>query len=190
IGTSRKRFIGEVLGGAPAAERLEGTEASSVLAVAAGADIVRVHDVANVARAVRVADAIVRRPNGPLSEPGGQVAIRGIRAQGRHGVGDDERARPQPFEVDVTLRADVFQAAASDQLDDTVDYAALQVVVTTRVQDESFHLIETLAGSIGRAILDRWPIVAEVEVAIRKPRAPLPGPASGVEVRLRIRRER
>ncbi len=61
VGPSRKSFIGHVLG-APVAERLAGTIAASVLAVAAGADVVRVHDVDALVRAIRVADAIVRRP--------------------------------------------------------------------------------------------------------------------------------
>ncbi|HEX2194403.1 MAG TPA: dihydropteroate synthase [Candidatus Limnocylindria bacterium] len=60
VGTSRKRFIGELLGGAEPGERLEGTIASVVLAIGQGADIVRVHDVAPVVKAVRVADGIVR----------------------------------------------------------------------------------------------------------------------------------
>jgi dihydropteroate synthase len=60
VGTSRKRFIGALLGGAPPEERAEGTAATVALAIAAGADIVRVHDVAHVARTIRVADAIVR----------------------------------------------------------------------------------------------------------------------------------
>lgn len=59
LGTSRKSTIGFVLG-APVEERREGTAASVALAVAAGADIVRVHDVAEMARVVKVADAIVR----------------------------------------------------------------------------------------------------------------------------------
>ncbi len=46
IGPSRKGFTGHALGGAPAGERLEGTLACVALAVAAGADMVRVHDVA------------------------------------------------------------------------------------------------------------------------------------------------
>ncbi|MEX1278057.1 MAG: dihydroneopterin aldolase, partial [Chloroflexota bacterium] len=197
IGTSRKRFIGEILGGAPAGDRLEGTAASVVLAIASGADVVRVHDVAPIARAVRVADAIVRRLDPALAGDSplgaatpGRVSIRAIQAQGRHGVGDDERHRPQPFEVDVAVGADLSAAAAGDRLEDTVDYAALQTLVTTRVRDDSFHLIESLAASIGRAILDRWPLVTEVEVAVRKPKAPLPGPAGGVEVRLRLHRGR
>lgn len=60
VGTSRKRVLGELLGGAPPDQRLEGTAASVALAIAAGADMVRVHDVATIARTVRVADGIVR----------------------------------------------------------------------------------------------------------------------------------
>ncbi|MEX0709650.1 MAG: dihydropteroate synthase [Chloroflexota bacterium] len=60
VGTSRKRVIGELLGGAPPDERLEGTAASVALAIAGGADIVRVHDVAPIMNTVRVADGIVR----------------------------------------------------------------------------------------------------------------------------------
>ncbi len=60
VGTSRKRVIGELLGGAPPDERLEGTAASVALAIAAGADIVRVHDVEAIMKTVRVADGIVR----------------------------------------------------------------------------------------------------------------------------------
>ena len=60
IGPSRKRFIGDILG-KPVQERLNGTIAASVAAIACGADFVRVHDVAPVAEAVCVSDAILRR---------------------------------------------------------------------------------------------------------------------------------
>ena len=59
LGTSRKSTIGKVLD-LPADQRLEGTLATTALAVAAGADIVRVHDVAANVRAARMADAVVR----------------------------------------------------------------------------------------------------------------------------------
>jgi dihydropteroate synthase len=61
VGTSRKRFLGELLGGAGPEDRLEGTAATVALAIASGADVVRVHDVAPIVRTVRVADAVVRR---------------------------------------------------------------------------------------------------------------------------------
>ncbi len=61
IGTSRKRFIGELLGGAAPDDRREGTAATVALAIGAGVDIVRVHDVGFIARTRDVADAVVRR---------------------------------------------------------------------------------------------------------------------------------
>jgi dihydropteroate synthase len=60
LGTSRKSTIGRVLGGVPSEERLEGTLATTALGIAAGADIVRVHDVRANKRAALVADAICR----------------------------------------------------------------------------------------------------------------------------------
>jgi dihydropteroate synthase len=60
VGPSRKRFIGTILD-LPVDQRLEGTAAAVALAIANGADIVRVHDVAQMVRVARVADAIARR---------------------------------------------------------------------------------------------------------------------------------
>jgi len=59
LGTSRKSLIKMVLN-LPAAERVEGTAATVAIGIANGADIVRVHDVKQMARVCRMADAIVR----------------------------------------------------------------------------------------------------------------------------------
>jgi dihydropteroate synthase len=60
LGTSRKSTLGKVLGDVPPAERLEATLATTALGIAAGADVVRVHDVRANARAARMTDAVVR----------------------------------------------------------------------------------------------------------------------------------
>ena len=59
VGLSRKRFIGDVTG-RPVEERLAGTVAANTLAVLAGADIVRVHDVGEAVAMVRLIDAVRR----------------------------------------------------------------------------------------------------------------------------------
>ncbi len=59
LGTSRKSTIGYVLG-TPPDQRLEGTAATVALGIANGADIVRVHDVREMARVARMADAVAR----------------------------------------------------------------------------------------------------------------------------------
>ncbi len=59
LGTSRKSMIGLVLD-LPADQRVEGTAATVAIGIANGADIVRVHDVMQMSRVVRMADAVVR----------------------------------------------------------------------------------------------------------------------------------
>ena len=60
VGASRKRVIGQPCGNPPFTERLPGTIAAHTLAIAGGADIIRVHDVAEAVQAVRVADAVLQ----------------------------------------------------------------------------------------------------------------------------------
>lgn len=60
LGTSRKSVIGKVLGDVPASERLEGTAATVALGIAQGADIIRVHDVREMMRVVKMSDAVLR----------------------------------------------------------------------------------------------------------------------------------
>lgn len=60
VGPSRKSFIGHVLG-LPVTERMEGTAAAVSVCIMKGADIVRVHDVKEMVRVARMADALKRR---------------------------------------------------------------------------------------------------------------------------------
>ena len=108
-----------------------------------------------------------------------RITLRGMQFMGRHGVSDDERAAAQPFEVDLVLRLDLSKPAETDELADTINYGI--------VEDRSFHLLEALAGAIGDAVLAAHP-VEDVEVRVRKPKAPLPGAFETVEVRVRRRR--
>ncbi|MGB2855083.1 MAG: dihydropteroate synthase, partial [Dehalococcoidia bacterium] len=59
LGTSRKSFIGLVLD-LPVDQRLEGTAASIAIGIANGADMVRVHEIGQMVRVVRMSDAIIR----------------------------------------------------------------------------------------------------------------------------------
>jgi dihydropteroate synthase len=70
LGTSRKSTLGKLLD-LPPPERVEATIATTALGIAAGVDVVRVHDVRENVRAARVADAIERgwRPPGWAGEP-------------------------------------------------------------------------------------------------------------------------
>jgi dihydroneopterin aldolase len=113
-----------------------------------------------------------------------RITLRGMQFTGRHGVSADERARPQPFEVDLAVRLDLSLPAVTDDLADTVNYATLFDLARQVVEKRSFHLLEALAGAIADAVLAAHP-VDDVEVRVRKPKAPLSGAFEAVEVRIR-----
>lgn len=107
------------------------------------------------------------------------IEIRGIRAFGRHGVFDHERADGQEFVVDVRLELDVRLAGASDRLADTVDYGRIAAEVHAAVETDPVDLIETLAERIAaRCLADRR--VTGVAVSVHKPSAPITVPFDDV----------
>ena len=116
-----------------------------------------------------------------------RITLRGMRFSGRHGVGDEERAETQPIEVDIVLRLDLSRPGATDELADTIDYASLFVLARRIVEERSFKLIEAIAAAIAEAVLAAHPI-DDVEVRVRKPKAPLPGAFETVETRIRRHR--
>lgn len=119
-----------------------------------------------------------------------RLSLLGLRFDARHGVHPEEKETPQPFEVDLVLHADLSDAAKADDLARGVDYAAMYDLVAAIVNGPSFDLIEALAEAIASAALAATDTahVAAVEVRVRKPRAPLPGPFDTVEAALVRRR--
>ena len=117
------------------------------------------------------------------------VALRGLRATGRHGWYEHERAEGQPFVVDVELLLDTRAAAASDDLADTVDYGTLAADVVALVEGEAVRLVETLAQRVAdRCLAD--PRVRAVRVTVHKPRAPVAVAFDDVTVTVVRRRDR
>lgn len=67
IGVSRKAFIGKILGDLPSSHRLEGTASAVAISVCNGANVVRVHDVAEMSKVVKIADAIKKHSYASIS---------------------------------------------------------------------------------------------------------------------------
>jgi 7,8-dihydroneopterin aldolase/epimerase/oxygenase len=102
-----------------------------------------------------------------------RVALRGLRARGRHGYLPAERELGQEFVVDIVLSLDTRPAAADDDLSRTVDYGALAGRLVDVIEGPPVNLIETLAERLATRCLDH-PHVEEVEVIVHKPNAPMP----------------
>lgn len=100
------------------------------------------------------------------------IRLSGIAAIGHHGVFDHEKRTGQPFIADVVLYADVSAAAASDDLNLTVNYGEVAEHVKKVITDEQYDLIETLADRMAGSLLEKFRIDA-VEVTVHKPKAPI-----------------
>jgi dihydroneopterin aldolase len=84
----------------------------------------------------------------------GVIWLRGIRAWGRHGANPGEQDIAQPFEIDLMLNVDPTAACKSDELADTVDYAAVHARVVRIVETEHYHLLERLGDAILTAVME------------------------------------
>lgn len=96
--------------------------------------------------------------------------LRDLRIQTIVGVWDWERQMPQTVSIDLEIAADIAKAAASDKLDDTVNYKAVAKDVTRVVTDGQFKLVETMAERIAECVL-RQHGAGWVRVTVNKPGA-------------------
>jgi 7,8-dihydroneopterin aldolase/epimerase/oxygenase len=123
-----------------------------------------------------------------------RISLVNMRFEGRHGVHEEERAKAQPFEVDVELHLDTRPAGQADDLSKTADYREAFETCREVVEGPSCQLIETLAERIAAGLLDKFePVqVSEVVVRVRKPAVMLPGDldTAAVEIRRQAARSR
>ncbi|WP_460802499.1 dihydroneopterin aldolase [Microbacterium sp. GXF6406] len=117
-----------------------------------------------------------------------QIRLTGLTVFGRHGVFEHELADGQDFTIDLTLHLPLADAAASDDVRDTVHYGVLAEQVAAVVAGEPVDLIETLAQRIADvALADER--VQMVDVTVHKPHAPIPLTFADVSVSIRRTRK-
>ncbi len=107
------------------------------------------------------------------SDVSDRIELRGLKVRGNHGVFEHEKRDGQDFYVDITVWMDLAPAAASDDLDDTLDYGGLAERAAAIVAGPSRDLIETVAAEIADGVMTD-PRVRRTEVVLHKPSAPIP----------------
>ena len=99
-----------------------------------------------------------------------RIVLHAMSFAGRHGVSAEERADPQPIEVDVEMVMDLRAAGTEDDLERTADYSRAYDIAREVVESASFHLLEAIAEAIAHEILTEYPRLREVSVRVRKMR--------------------
>lgn len=112
------------------------------------------------------------------------ITLTGIKAFGYHGVFDHEARDGQDFFIDVEMDVDLTKAAASDALEDTVDYGAITDLVVADVKGERVQLIEKLASRLADLVLAADKRIKKVAITVHKPSAPVNSPVKDISVRI------
>lgn len=101
-----------------------------------------------------------------------RVILRGLRAKTRIGVTDEERSEAREVVIDLEIDTDLARAGVSDELGDTIDYAAVARRVTELVGGTEARLLEHLAHQVAEAVLV-FAGVEAVRVEITKESPPM-----------------
>ena len=116
------------------------------------------------------------------------IELRELRCSAVVGVLSEERDRAQPLVMDIDIARPFEEAAMSDDIAETTNYASVLTLATRVASDGAFLLLETLAYRVAREILAFDAEVASVTVAVRKLRPPVPEDVATVGVRCTVRR--
>ena len=99
-----------------------------------------------------------------------KIYLTGIRIEAIVGIWEWERRLPQTVLVDLEMAADIRRAAASDSIEDTLNYKLVAKRVQELVTESKFQLVETMAEKIAATVIGEF-AVPWIRVKINKPGA-------------------
>lgn len=116
------------------------------------------------------------------------ISLNGIRLYGFHGVSKQEHRVGSWFEIDLTIAAEVSDAALlDDNLCGTIDYSAALRIVQEQFAIHS-RLLEHLSHRTATALLNIFPAAQQVDITIHKISPPMPCNVRSAAVRTALRR--
>lgn len=113
------------------------------------------------------------------------IFVRGIEFEANHGYTAVERRSTRRFRVSLVLETDLSEASESDRIKDTIDYRKVCELAIRIGTENTYKLLEALAGHIGRSIQQLYPKVS-VTVQLDKLAPPCPGVPESCGVRLHL----
>lgn len=102
-----------------------------------------------------------------------KIEIKNLRVYAYHGVFDFEKEKGQDFYISASIFLDLYKAAASDFVGNTINYADVCDDICELVKNNKFDLIETVAEKIAVKILNKYREVEEINITVSKPDAPI-----------------
>lgn len=101
------------------------------------------------------------------------IEIKGLKVFANHGVFESEKENGQEFLVDIKLFCDLCKPKATDELNDTINYAVVCDLAADFLKNTAFDLIEKAAYELSKELLTRYRNIDVVNIKLHKPNAPL-----------------
>jgi dihydroneopterin aldolase len=117
----------------------------------------------------------------------GIIRLHNVRVYASHGCLKEETIIGSDYLVQLEVKADLQKAAATDDLNDTVDYVHLNRIIKEEMAVPS-KLLEVVAKKINTRILEELPMVSYTKVCVAKINPPIGGDVASVEVCLEDQR--
>jgi 7,8-dihydroneopterin aldolase/epimerase/oxygenase len=105
-----------------------------------------------------------------------------------HGVTKEEHKVGARYEVDAELALDITDAGKSDKLGKTADYEKVYSKIREVITTNKFYLIESVAQRIAQGLLDDFPALMSVRIAVRKRNPPVGGVCDYAEADYQVER--
>ena len=113
------------------------------------------------------------------------ICLRNVRFRAFHGVMPQERRVGGDFLVNLRVGYPLEKAMQSDEVGDTLDYAALYAVVRKEMMQPS-NLLEHVAGRIAEAIVRHFPEVTSIDLELTKQNPPMGADCDGASVEIHL----
>lgn len=113
-----------------------------------------------------------------------QIKLKGLKFYGYHGVFEEENTLGQRYEVDVTLFLPLKKAGQTDDLNYSIDYGKVYLLIKDIVEGQRKKLIEALAETISEQLFYTFSSLRACQLKITKPNPPIDGIYDGVAVQI------
>lgn len=113
-----------------------------------------------------------------------KIHIRNLEVFGKHGVFPEENKLGQKFLINAVLHTSTREAGKSDNLEQSIHYGEVSHFITKHMTEHTYHLIESVAEQMAKALLLQFERLEWIELEIQKPWAPIGLPLESVAVEI------
>lgn len=118
-----------------------------------------------------------------------KIIINSLKVFAYHGVNPEETQYGQNFELDITAQVDISSACQTDELEQTVSYAAMIKTVKRTMLEKNCKLLEHAAQRVAQALFAEYRQITALKITLKKPDAPMKADFGYVAVEIeRVRR--